>query len=763
MLCLVGILSLGATAAIVGLIWGIVWFGQFAGALPPADQLTSRTVFQTTRVVADDGSTLLYEITDPQGGRRTVVPLSQVPRTLIEATIATEDAGFFSNPGFELRSMIRAAFDNLTNRQIVSGASTITQQVVRGVLLTPEERVDQSARRKIKEAIIAYQVTQTYSKEEILQLYLNEIYYGNRSYGVEAAAQGYFGKSVANLDLAESALLAGLPQQPSYYDPYERLDAVKERQAYVLQRMVDQGYITADEGQAAEDEPLAFVDRRHAATAPHFVTYVSDQLEAQLGDDQLYHGGETAVTTLDPRLQSAAEAAVTTNLPALKAAGGNNVALVALDPQSGHILAMVGSANYDDSNIAGEVNMALAPRPSAGILSPLTYALALQGGQTLISRISDPQATRVAVAQGDSTAPAPPPEVALRDAFGRDLPGPSGLMMRRYGDQNFIDLASRIGLAQFDQRVDYNGGQTIAGARVSPIEVAQVYATFAAAGTAHAPLAIEKVVDSRGQPVAQPAPPPVSALDPGIAYLITTVLSDPTFLPPTLAPTAGVSPEYAARDGLSDDRHDAWAAGYTPNLVAVVWTGNANGQPLTGPETADRIWGDFVQRALATRPAGPFEAPADVVELSLCKNPGCSVKQNQPVLRGTESAVQAENASLVSTPVAASGDSRTPLVNRDASVASQATPAPGLAAQPSARPIGGEITIPDVSGTTPDEARQRLSAAGLANAPLIQYASGTNLPAGTRDVAVGQVAGTAPAAGGQAAPGTSIVLIVRRN
>ena len=189
-LCLFGILAFGSVAASVGLVWGLVWFGQFAGALPPPENLTAHQPFQTTRVVASDRSTLLYEITDPQGGRRTVVTLDQVPRYLIEATIATEDPGFFSNPGFEPRSILRAGLDDLSHNGIVSGASTITQQVVRNVLLTPDERQQVSAARKIREIIVAYQLTQTYTKEQILQIYLNEINYGNRSYGIEAALGG---------------------------------------------------------------------------------------------------------------------------------------------------------------------------------------------------------------------------------------------------------------------------------------------------------------------------------------------------------------------------------------------------------------------------------------------------------------------------------------------------------------------------------------------------------------------------------------------
>jgi membrane peptidoglycan carboxypeptidase len=335
----------------------LIWFGQFAGALPSVDELTGRTVFQTMPVFAADGTTKLYEITDPKGGRRTVVPLSEVPRPLIEATIATEDAGFFSNPGFELRSILRAGFDDLTHQQIVSGASTITQQVVRNVLLSAADRNDVTARRKIKEIVVAYQVTQTYSKDDILEIYLNEIYYGNHNYGIEAAAQGYFGESAGNLSLAQAAMLAGIPQAPGFYDPYNRFSDVKARQEYVLGRMVEQGYITGDEASEADAEDVHLVDGVRSAVAPHFITLVTDEVEGKVGSDQLYRAGDQVVTTLDASLQNVLDQDIQQNLEALHQANGTNVAAVALDPSTGAILGMVGSASYDDPGIAGEVNM----------------------------------------------------------------------------------------------------------------------------------------------------------------------------------------------------------------------------------------------------------------------------------------------------------------------------------------------------------------------------------------------------------------------
>jgi membrane peptidoglycan carboxypeptidase len=761
-LCLVGALAFGAVALVVALIWGLVWFGQFAGTLPPPDELTARQVFQTTRVVASDESPL-YEITDPEGGRRTVIRLDQMPRALIEATIATEDPGFFSNPGFEIRSILRASVEDLGNNGIVSGASTITQQVVRNVLLGPDERYQLSLRRKIRELVLAYQLTQTYTKDEILQIYLNEIPYGNRSYGIEAAAQGYFGKSAVNLDLAESALLAGLPQAPGEYDPFTRPDEVKQRQEYVLQRMVQQGYITADEADAAAAEPLQFVDRRHAQVAPHFVVYVTDILSQQMGVDALYHDGDAVITTLDPTLQSIAEQAVSQNLASLAHAGGNNLALVALDPQTGRILALVGSANFDDGAIAGQVNMALAPRQSGGILSPLTFASAIEAGRNLLTPIEVPATPGAASDSSAGSTAAATEKVTLADALGRGLTDPTSRLLVETGNQGFLDLADRIGVANVVGRVTYGLGSVIAGVQVTPLEVAQVYAALAAGGVARPPSAIVRVVDSSGQTVTQTDTVGHPALDPGVAYLVSSVLADPKYDDGSgLLPSRAAAP-IAARAAIADDRKDAWAAGYTSNLVVVVWAGNVNGLPMTDGSPAVQVWNAFTGGALESRPPGSFSVPADVVDVAVCPNPACASKVSLPAIKGTEKSVQALAAASQANPETVTSNSRTPLVDRSRGVSPAGGPstAPGVTAVTPTR--NGLLTIPDVAGTSPEGAHERLVAAGLVVAPQIQYVSAGELPAGAKNIAVGQVVGTAPGASEQVAAGTSVVLVIRRS
>jgi membrane peptidoglycan carboxypeptidase len=759
-----GALSVVVLVVLLAAVWGLIWFGQFAGALPSVDELTGRTVFQTMPVFTADGTTKLYEITDPNGGRRTVVPLSEVPRPLIEATIATEDAGFFSNPGFELRSILRAGIDDLTHQQIVSGASTITQQVVRNVLLSPADRTDLTARRKIKEIVVAYQVTQTYSKDDILEIYLNEIYYGNHNYGIEAAAQGYFGESAGNLSLAQAAMLAGIPQAPGFYDPYNRFSDVKARQEYVLGRMVEQGYITGDEASDADAEDVHLVDGVRSAVAPHFIALVTDEVESKVGSDQLYRAGDQVVTTLDASLQNVFDQDIQQNLDALHQANGTNVAAVALDPSTGAILAMVGSASYDDPGIAGEVNMALAPRPSGGILTPATFSLALYHGLTLVSPIEDPTAPVPSTTSGSdpSAEPVRPPASTVRDALGRGLEGPAAAVVRLVGNQGLIDLADATGLDGFAQRVEYGPNHQIAGARVSPLEVAQVYGMFANAGIAHRPYAVQRILDRDNNVLNESASPDRAAVDPGIAYLISSVLVDNPLK--TVDGNSVLDPalRVATHSGISEDGRDGWVAGYVPNLVVVMWVGAGGVRPLANLDPALRAWGDIMRDALKLRPPAPIGMPPDVIPISLCKNAGCSSRQVEYVIKGTEGLAETANAAAVARPTQSIGNSRTPLVGRDQSSAQPTSPVvTGSTARSASN--GAPIAVPDVSGATLDQGRERLLGAGLRVAADPRYVSGSTLPGGGKGVAVGQIASTTPPAGAQVPPGTEITLVVRRN
>ncbi|MCA9935173.1 MAG: transglycosylase domain-containing protein, partial [Anaerolineales bacterium] len=303
-----------------------------------------------------------------------------------EATIATEDARFYTNPGFDPIGIARAIVQAAQEREFVSGASTITQQLVRALLLSEDERTERTFRRKVREIILAAEISRTYSKEEILELYLNEIYYGNLAYGIEAAAQTYFNKSAADLTLAEASLLAGLPQAPALWDPYTAPDNAIGRQWEVLTLMVQEGYATLDEAQAALNQTNLFIYEMQPPEVtvrfPHFTFTVLQQAEDILGAQNIYRGGLNIYTTIDPTTQTLAERTIAENRDAITAAGANNAAMVVLEPETGEILALVGSVDFNDEVISGQVNMALQPRQPGSTIKPLVYLSAMERGWT---------------------------------------------------------------------------------------------------------------------------------------------------------------------------------------------------------------------------------------------------------------------------------------------------------------------------------------------------------------------------------------------
>ena len=341
---------------------------------------------------------LLFEMPPPHAGRHSPVPLGEVPLVLRQALVATEDSTFYQTPGVDAWAIVRAVWINLRGGEVLSGGSTLTQQLARNLLLRPEERYERTMTRKLREAILAWRMARHYSKDEILALYLNEIYFGNLAYGVEAAAQAYFGKHVRDLDLAECAMLAGLPQAPAYYNPLENLEAAKERQGVVLDLMVREGYIRQEEANLARREKLYFASAPFDIQAPHFVMYVRGLLEQALGLERLERGGLEVYTTLDLDLNETARDVIRHRLaslaqcrgvnglasgPANCPPGGHNVrnaALVALDPRTGEILAMVGSPDYFSARIDGAVNGTTALRQPGSSIKPLTYAAAFAQG-----------------------------------------------------------------------------------------------------------------------------------------------------------------------------------------------------------------------------------------------------------------------------------------------------------------------------------------------------------------------------------------------
>jgi membrane peptidoglycan carboxypeptidase len=369
-----------ALAAALGLRW-------LTADLPAPGQLLTRAAPDTTKIYDRHGR-LLFEVLDPRAGRRTRVALADVPPVLRQAVIAVEDEGFYANPGVDARGILRAGWQWLRAGRVVSGGSTITQQLARAVLLSEDERTRRSVLRKLRESVLALRIAAAYDKDTVLELYLNEVYFGQLAYGVEAAARTYFGQTAASLDLAQAAMLAGLIQSPAAYNPLVAWDAAKARQQVVLERMVAAGYIDRAQADLAATEPLRLAAGDGPIEAPHFVAHVRGLLESGLGADALNGGGLRVVATLDLDLQAAAEAAVAHHMaelhhprPGLPDHHATDAALVALDPATGDILAMVGSADYWDKAIDGAVNVALAHRQPGSAIKPLTYATAFDPGR----------------------------------------------------------------------------------------------------------------------------------------------------------------------------------------------------------------------------------------------------------------------------------------------------------------------------------------------------------------------------------------------
>ena len=647
-----------AAVLVVVLIFFLTIAGLGVGYVAVANQLPSpaelqarQTAFVSSKIY-DREDHLLYEVTDPQGGRRTRVRLGEISQHLINATVATEDRDFWLHPGFDPIAILRAVYYNLSEQRIVSGASTITQQLARNVLLTPEERMQETAGRKIKEIVLAAELTRLYPKDVVLEIYLNELYYGNLAYGIQAAAETYFNVDAADLTLAQAAFLAGLPQLPATYDPFRGgLDVALGRQEDVLGLMVEADYITHTQAALAAAEMRSYefkTPQLDIAAAPHFVMYVRQVVEAAYGPEALYRNeqGESMriYTTLDPDLQALAEQAVRERVAALADRNATNGALVALDPDTGHIMAMVGSADFDDEEIDGQVNVALRCRQPGSSIKPLTYLAAFEQGWTPATLVWD---LRTEFPDG-----ANPPYVPVnydekyhgpmlvRDALANSYNVPAVAALQFVGVDGLLEMATRLGAESlahpelycpeypYDQPPTYGLALTLGGGEVKLLEMTGAFASFANGGRRTSPSPILRIEDSRGNVlVDNSAPASGQVVSPQHAYLITSILADTqarcrAFHCPSVLELTRPA---AAKTGTTNDFRDAWTVGYTPDLVTGVWVGNSDNSSmidLPGAAGAGPIWHDFMEAAHADLPVRDFERPPGIVEYEICADSG---------------------------------------------------------------------------------------------------------------------------------------------
>lgn len=655
---------LPAAALMAAVLGGAVLYASLAGELEQGlaaiDNIAERDFFQTTRIY-DRNGLVLREIAPL--GKRTYIGLAQMPEILLQATIAVEDKDFYQNAGVDIAGIARAVEGVVTGDRGGGGGSTLTQQLVRNIAFSDEERFARSYRRKIKEIVLALILTRRHTKDQILEWYLNEVYYGNLAYGVEAAAQTLFDKSAAELDLAEAALIAGLPQAPGSYDPLSQdpliQERVKERQTVVLSRLLEEGYIDQAAHDAALERRLAFkqAEPEEGFNAPHFVVYVQSLLEdpdgPYINPKLLAKGGLEITTTLDYGLQLIAEREVREHVEALRARHDlSSAALVALEPGSGQVLAMVGSADYWDDSIDGEVNVAVRERQPGSSIKPVTYLTAIEQGVSPAQLFWDvPMEVPAAGLPGGLYVPrnydgkfhGP---VRMRRSLANSFNIPALKALGMAGVENTIATAHRLGINGLQAGAErYGLSLTLGGGEATLLDMTTVYASLANLGRRVRPNTILKISDASGKVLYdleadEAALEAEKAADPRAAYIVTDMLSDNAARAPSFGAGNPLSLPFkaAAKTGTTNDYRDNWTLGYTPYLAVGVWAGNPDNRPMKGSSGvtgAAPIWnafmrqvaGDKEKRAVIERARArfglpmetQFKRPEGIVEGQVCR------------------------------------------------------------------------------------------------------------------------------------------------
>ena len=605
----------GLGGAVLLFIFGTITVAWVSKDLPDPDRLTDRKVAQSTKIYDHTGEHLLYEIFTDQ--RRTVIEYEDIPEQLINAVIATEDTKFYEHKGIRPLSILRAVVFGVFTTKRISGTSTLTQQLVKNAILTNER----SILRKIKEAILSIRLEQKYTKKQILKIYFNEIPYGSTNYGVEAASLNYFGKSTNELNLQELATLAGLPKAPSRY--LKNKDALKERRDFVLRRMHDEGYITKEEKESAQAEEVTLEQRFDNIRAPHFVLHVKEQLVEMFGENMVNTEGLNVLTTLDWEKQEAAEKAFEeVGQEKLTNAEANNASLVALNPTNGHIVSMVGSADFFNEEIDGQFNVATQGlRQPGSSFKPIVYTAAFEKGYTPSTVLFD-VVTNFA-ASGKDYKPlnynlkelGP---VSMRQALQGSLNIPAVKALYLVGAKKGVDFAERLGYSTLSEG-SFGLSLVLGGGEVKLLEHVSAYGVFANEGVRHEAVSIVQVEDRSGDVLYKwKQKRGERVLDKKITATISNVLSDDSARAFAFG-TGGVltlpGRPVAAKTGTTNAYVDAWTVGYTPDLVAGVWAGNTDNTPMKrgygGSKVAGPIWKAFMTEALIGSPVKGFPNPPE--------------------------------------------------------------------------------------------------------------------------------------------------------
>lgn len=625
-------------------------FGSFAlwlfWGLPLPTQLASRQVPVSTKIFDRNGM-LLYEIYADQ--RSDPVPLENIPEHVIQATLAIEDKDFYNHFGVSVTGITRAAY-NTAFRQKLQGGSTLTQQLVKNALLTPERTL----KRKVRELALTIFVETIYTKDKILEMYLNQIPYGGTAYGIGAAADTYFDKSVEDLTLSEAALLAGLPAAPSRFSPFgAQPQLAKGRQEAVLNNMVSEGFITPEEAVEAKNEELSFSQKINFE-APHFSLWVKQLLAEKYGEPMVEKGGLRVTTTLDLDLQNYAQAAVATEVAKLKDRRVGNGAAIVTRPKTGEILAMVGSKDYYAEDEDGKVNIILSLRQPGSSIKPLNYALGLKDKKITPSTVLADVPTCFQVIGQRPYCPKNYTGnfhggVQVRFALGNSYNIPAVRVLALNGIENFINFAEDMGITTFNDSSNYGLSLTLGGGEVRPYDMAQAFGVFANEGV-KAPLnPILKVEDWQGNILEKYDPGAVDGqrvISPSISFLISHILHDNNARTAAFGPRSELvvegHPEVSVKTGTTNDLRDNWTIGYTSHALVATWVGNNDNTPMSGAVSgvsgASPIWNQIIKEVLDKAENGYYSSeedghawprrPDEIIGLSVCTDTGI-IPQNE--------------------------------------------------------------------------------------------------------------------------------------
>lgn len=599
----------------------------------PVKKFFSNVVFHSTRIY-DRNGILLYETLHPDQGKTTEIGFDQLPEYLIQATIATEDQDFYSNSGVDLGGITRAIFSNIRAGEVVSGASTITQQLVRNVIGTNKKR---TVLQKITESLLALRVAKVFTKDQILQMYFNKIYYGNLNYGVAAASHGYFGKEVSGLDLAESAFLAGLPQAPNRYNPFEHHEDALKRKNYVLSLMQKIGFISPDEAKEAQAETLKFEQNLITIRAPHFVSYVIDDLENRFGKSFI-SGGLEVTTSLDYSMQQKVQSIARQKIAELVGRNVTNASVIVLDPKTGDILAMLGSLDYFNESIDGQVNIALRARQPGSSMKPVTYASAFEKRWYGGTMVKD-EPVRFFTADGTPYLPKNYDYryhglVSVRTALSNSYNIPAVKAIHSTTVDAVLQKARDMGLSTLSESADYYGlALTLGDAEVRLLDLTNAYMIFDNGGIKKSPQDILQIKNSKGNVLyTEERQSGQRVLGEDISFMITDILSDNAarVVEFGLYNILEIDRPAAVKTGTTRNFRDNWTIGYTPDFVVGVWVGNSDNSEMhniSGVYGAGPIWHDVMMEIHRGKEKKEFFPPASVE-----KKDGEWIPRNHPVV-----------------------------------------------------------------------------------------------------------------------------------